>query len=97
MSGPAEVFPVCVFVKEEMEARGWTLDDLIDHMPGDQNVNRLTLELVFEAPEFDEDIRKGLRIGEQTAVGLAHAFGTSKDFWLNLDAAWVKRQNTPTL
>lgn len=91
---PAEVFPVRDFIKEEMEARAWTMDDLIDHMPGDQNVNRLTLDLIFAIPEFDEDIRKASRIGEKTASDLAHAFGTSKELWLNLEAVWVKQQNT---
>ncbi len=86
---PAEVFSVCVFVKEEMEARGWTLEDLINHMPGNQDVNRLTLDIMFATPEFDDDIRKDMRLGEQTAIDLAQAFGTSKELWMNLDAAWA--------
>lgn len=89
---PAEVFPVWSFVKEEMEARAWTLDDLLDHLPGERGVNQLTLEIMEAAPDFDSDIRKDVRLGEKAADLLAHAFGTSKEFWLDLDAAWLKQQ-----
>lgn len=93
-ASPAEVYLVWDFVKEEMEARGWTLDDLIDHLPGDQAVNRLALEFMESEPHFDANIRRDMRLGEDMAAALAQAFGTSKEFWLNIDAAWVKQQNT---
>ena len=90
---PAEVYPVAHFVKEEMEARGWSLEDLLNRLPGERDVNQLTLEIMTATPDFDHDIRKDMRLGEEMARILAHAFGTSKEFWMNLDAAWVKHQN----
>lgn len=93
MKQPAEVFPVYDFVKEEMEARGWSVDDLLNHMPGDRDLNQLTLDIMEATPKLAADLRKGMRLGDQTASDLAQAFGTSREFWLNLDAAWVKHQN----
>lgn len=88
---PAEVFPVGHFIKEEMAARGWTLEDLLIRMPGDANENALWLDLVFEAPEMDADL--DLALGDPSP--LAHAFGTSKEFWTNLDDAWRAARRRP--
>lgn len=90
---PAEVFPVFHFVKEEMEARGWTMEDLLNRLPGDRALNKLTLEIMEAESSFSPEIKKDMRLGEDMAKILAHEFGTSKEFWLNLDAAWISHQN----
>lgn len=92
MSEPAEVFPVSVFLREEMEARGWSEDDLLNRMPGSREGNGLWLDLIFA--EFNLETRKDMRLGD--ASPLAHAFGTSKEFWENLDEAYHKHLNRDT-
>jgi len=78
----AEVFPVGDFIKEEMEARGWGLGDLINRMGGDILVNALTLDLIVNVHDRD------ILLGEVTARELGKAFGTSEEYWLGLDRAW---------
>ena len=76
---PAEVFPPGDFVREELEARGWTQEVLAEVMgrPG-----RLISEIIA-----------GKRaITPETARGLAAAFGTDATFWANLDAAYRVKQ-----
>ncbi len=91
MRTPAEVFPVGHFLQEEMDARGWGLEDLLNRMPGDRRLNQLHVELILAASKFDIETQRDLRIGDTSA--LAHAFGTSKEFWTNLDEAYVKFLN----
>lgn len=72
---PAEVFPPGEFIKEELEARGWTQEDLADILARD-------LRLVNE-------IITGKRsITPETAKGLGDAFGTGAQFWMNLESAY---------
>jgi plasmid maintenance system antidote protein VapI len=80
---PAEVFPVGHFITEEMEARAWTKDDLLDRMPGPRGENDFIVECSVHLPD-----EPGLLLGDVAAERLAHAFGTSKELWLNLDAAY---------
>lgn len=81
----AETFPVQEFVREEMEARGWNEDDLALRMGSieDFSINRLVVAMILEM-----EPQKGLLIGYDGADGLARAFGTSSEFWLNLDRQW---------
>ena len=70
---PAEAFPPGEFLREELEARGWSPADLAD--------------ILGCAPEIVNEIIAGKRgISPDTARGLAEAFGTSPDLWLNLEA-----------
>src|SRR6202051_3458942 len=71
----AQAFPPGEFIKEELEARGWTQSDLANIM-GRQNS-------VVSA------IINGKRsISQQVASELASAFGTSADLWMNLQASY---------
>ncbi len=72
---PAEIFPPGEFLQEELEARGWTQGDLADILG---RPRRLVTEIV--------NAKK--RITPETAKGFADAFGTSAEFWLNLEAAY---------
>src|SRR5436309_13590200 len=71
---PAEVFPPGEFIREELDARGWTQGDLA------QILNR-PLRLVNEL------IAGKKLITPETARGLADAFGTDALYWMNLDSA----------
>ena len=78
---PAEVFPPGEFIKEELEARGWTQRDLADilHRPL-QTVNQI--------------INGKKAVTAQTAKELGLAFGTGPEVWMNLEVQW-QLHNTP--
>lgn len=80
----AECFPVGEFIADELEARGWTPRDLAERMGGEVDVNELTIELHIACGESHPDAY----MGQETADGLARAFGTSAELWMNLDAAY---------
>jgi HTH-type transcriptional regulator/antitoxin HigA len=73
---PAEVFPPGDFIREELEARGWTQGDLAQIM---DRPLRLVNELVGGKKQ----------ITPETARGLAKAFGDDDPlYWMNLDSAY---------
>jgi HTH-type transcriptional regulator / antitoxin HigA len=72
---PAEGFLPGDLIKDELEARGWTQEDLAEIM------GRTTTAV--------NEIIVGKRgITVETAKGLAGAFGTSAQFWLNMESAY---------
>jgi HTH-type transcriptional regulator/antitoxin HigA len=75
---PAEVFPPGEFIRDELDARGWTQQDLA------QILNRPLVAV--------NQIITGKRsITPDTAKALGEAFGTGPEVWLNLDAAYQLR------
>jgi HTH-type transcriptional regulator/antitoxin HigA len=72
---PAEVFAPGEFIKEELEARGWTQDDLADIMA---RPVRLINEIIAA--------KRG--ITPETAKGLGDAFDTGAQCWMNLESAY---------
>ena len=75
MTKPVEVFPPGDFIREELMAREWTQSDLATIMGRPvETVNRI--------------IKGKLAITPETACGLASAFGTSAELWLNLESAY---------
>ena len=81
---PAECWHPSVFIQEEMDARGWNLDELALHMGGSVVVNRAALDLYFGVGPTEA----GLRIGD--GEDFARAFGVDAEFFLALEAAWLK-------
>ena len=72
---PAEAFPPGDFLREELEERGWTQDDLAAIMG--KHVRTV------------HDLVVGKRgVTPETANSLAAALGTNAQFWLNLDSAY---------
>ena len=72
---PAEVFPPGEFLREELEERGWTQDDLA--------------AITGKHVRTVHDLIAGKRgVTPETAKSLAAALGTSAQFWLNLDSAY---------
>jgi HTH-type transcriptional regulator/antitoxin HigA len=75
MRRPAEIFPPGDFIREELEARDWTQGDLAAILARPlQLVNEIVLGKRAITPE--------------TAQGLASAFNTSPELWLNLESAY---------
>jgi HTH-type transcriptional regulator/antitoxin HigA len=72
---PAEVFPPGAFLREEMEARGWTHGQTATAL----HVSRMILCSLIDGDE---------RITPTYARRLSRALGTSPEVWLNLEAAY---------
>jgi HTH-type transcriptional regulator/antitoxin HigA len=71
----AEIFPPGDFLREELEARNWTQSDLA--------------EVLGRSPRLVNEIISAKRaITPETAKGLAEAFGTSAELWMNLESVW---------
>jgi len=92
---PAAVFHPAVFIKEEMQARGWDLDKLAEAMANKElpifrerqrRVNRLAIELFLTVGPTDPNHL----LDPYFADRLDFAFGTTPQFWLNLWEAWKK-------
>jgi len=79
----AEMFPPGDFIEEELEARGWSKGDLAS--------------IMGRPAQLISSIISGKRvITLETAEDLAAAFGTSAEFWVNLDTSyrlWKKRMD----
>ena len=72
---PAEVFPPGEFLREELEAREWSQQELAD--------------ILDRPPRLISEIIAGKRtITPETAKGLADAFGMSPDYWMNLESQY---------
>jgi HTH-type transcriptional regulator/antitoxin HigA len=75
----AEVFPPGEFINDELQARGWTQTDLARILGRPlQTVNAI--------------INGKKAITSQTAWELGAAFGTSPEFWMNLETAYRMAQ-----
>lgn len=71
----AEVFMPGEFIKEELEARGWSQIELA--------------EIIGRQPTVVTDLISGKRaINPDIAVELADAFGTTAQYWMNLESAY---------
>jgi HTH-type transcriptional regulator/antitoxin HigA len=80
---PAEVFPPGEFIREELEARGWTQGDLAQIMDRPLQV-------------VNELIAGKKQITPETARGLSRAFGDGDPlYWMQLDAAYRLAQLEP--
>ena len=70
---PARVAPPGHVIKHELEARGWTQNDLAG--------------IMGRPPQAISEIARGRKqITPETALQLAAAFGTSPELWINLEA-----------
>jgi HTH-type transcriptional regulator/antitoxin HigA len=72
---PAEVFPPGEYIQDELEERGWTQEEFANILGRPkQSINQI--------------IRGKKEITPETALGIAEAFGTSAEVWLNLEQAY---------
>lgn len=72
---PAEVFPPGEFLREELEAREWSQQELAD--------------ILDRPPRLISELLAGKRaITPETAKGLADAFGVSAEYWMNLESQY---------
>lgn len=76
---PAEVFPPGDMIREELEARGWSQQDLAAIMGTNHAL-------------VSEIVNSKRAITPETAVALSRAFGTSPELWMNLEASYQLSQ-----
>lgn len=69
---PARATPPGRIIRRELEARGWTQKDLADIMARPEQL-------------ISQIVNARKQVTPETALQLAAAFGTSADFWLNLE------------
>ena len=76
LRSPAETFSPGEFIREELDARGWTQGDLA--------------QIMGRPLQFVNELAAGKKqITPETAIGLAHAFGDDDAlYWMNLDSAY---------
>ena len=72
---PAEVFPPGEFIREELEERGWTQEELAEILGMS---SRLVNEVIMG--------KRGITPGTANALGAA--FGTSAQLWMNLESTY---------
>lgn len=79
---PAEVFPPGEFLRDELDARGWSQIEFA--------------EILGRPPRVVNEIIAGKRgISPDTAKELAAALGTSAQFWMNLETAYQLWKTAP--
>lgn len=85
----AEAFHPSELIRDELTARGWTLDDLALRMAeGDREefgIDRLALDFYFDMGPDEPS----LRLGDHQARMIAAVFGVDADFFINLERAWL--------
>jgi hypothetical protein len=75
-----------VYIREEMAARGWTVDELSQQMPGFRFHNFLTIAVYLAVGPTSTNCR----LGDETVERLAHAFGGDPALFVNLERAWLE-------
>lgn len=76
MTEPAEVFSPAEYLRDELEARGWTAEEFAAR----SNLSPFHVRKILSGQ---------VRITATRARLIADALGTSATVWLNLDAAWA--------
>ena len=75
---PAEVWPAAEFIREFMDERKWSVEEL-------------AIESGLTETVAGQVARGEHMVTEEIAIALARAFGTSKELWLNLDTAYFNQ------
>lgn len=92
---PAECFHPSELIRDEIEARGWSLDDLAMRMAGRDReqfgIQRLALDFYFDVGPTEPD----LRMGEDSARMMAAVFDVDTDYFINLERAWLAWVESP--
>lgn len=79
---PARAFPPGEYLRDELDARGWTQIEFA--------------EILGRPPRVVNEIIAGKRgISPETAMELAEALGTSAQFWMNLEASYQLSKARP--
>src|SRR3546814_13449654 len=82
MNTAAEIFPPGEFLKDELEARGWSQTELA--------------EIIGRPTRLINEIIAGKRtITPETAIQLGDSLGTGPELWMNLESQYQLSQVRP--
>lgn len=81
-----------LYIKEELEAREWSLADLARRLPGDYGVNYVALDFYLSIGPETPTAHMGA-----LAPDISRAFGADTDFFPNLERAWLDHPTTKAL
>ena len=87
----AKPFPPIVFVREEMDARGWDDDALIASSGATDPVEILALEIFLALDP--REVGYEVLMSDSVASNIARAFGTSKTLWIRLEEQYNNSRN----
>lgn len=85
----AEAFHPSIYIKDELEARGWSTDDLAKAMPGDYGINRMALDFYLEIGPDNPTMHLG-----SLAIEVSRAFGVDDSLFPNLERSWLDHPTT---
>ncbi len=85
---PAEATHVSEFIQEELEARGWTRDQVYERLGYDAS-DCLAFELIMDVKD------KNILMDEKLSKGLAYVFTVDDDLFRRLHEAWRTHPSTP--
>lgn len=85
----AEAFHPSIYIKDELEARGWSIDDLAKAMPGDYGINHTALDFYLEIGPDNPTMHLG-----DLAIEVSRAFGVDDSLFPNLERAWLEHPTT---
>ena len=77
---PVEVWPPAAYIEDELVARGWEPEYLLEAVGRTLQGKRGQLAVL--------DVLEGKSMTRTAAAALGTVFGTSSLLWLNLDAVW---------
>ena len=78
----AEVFPVGEFIRDELEARDWSVNEMASRMDGDPTVNACVIQNLIDVPDT--------YLEPETAEQIGAAFGTSTAIWCRINETYRK-------
>lgn len=85
----AEAFHPSIYIKEELEARGWSIEDLAKAMSGDYDINYTALDFYLEIGPDNPTMHLG-----DLAVEVSRAFDVDDSLFPNLERSWLDHPTT---
>ena len=90
-----ERFPLGEYLQDEMNERGWSVDDVVVRMGRDPAIDSFCLETLLAAAILPRDnVLNQVFLDIETAGVLAKAFGVNAVTLLNIDHAYRNGRTT---
>lgn len=84
---PSEATHVSEFIQEELDARGWTRQEVYERL-GYDKLDCCAFDLLMEVQD------KGLLMDKKLSEGLGYVFTVDPNLFLNLHEAWRTHPST---
>ena len=87
---PAEAFHVSEFIQEELDARGWTRQEVYDRLGYDTS-DCCAFDILMDVKD------KNILMDKKLSEGLGYVFTVDPDLFLNLHESWRTHPLTQAL